>query len=142
MALGSNAKVILVVDDDSDDALLIGDAVRGAGPYTAVVCRNASEARAYLKGSGMYSERTQHPFPHGIICDMNLGGESGLEFLQWSKGMEEFRGLPVMMVTGEASPHELFSARKSGAAKVCKKPSRFAELQQAVSEFMRGAFSA
>lgn len=131
-----SSKVILVVEDDHEDAMLIEDALRSIGPHTPVICRNASEARAYLKGSGMYAKRAQHPFPDGIVCDMYLGAESGLEFLEWSKASDTFKTLPVMMLTGAASAHELFTARKSGAVKVSRKPERLSDLRQVLSDFV------
>src|SRR5436305_11482190 len=67
----------LVLEDDANDALLIRRAFTNAA-CRAFVCRNTSEARAYLVGAGMYGNRDRFPFPDIFMTDLRLGDESGI----------------------------------------------------------------
>src|SRR4051812_9043761 len=113
---------VLVLEDDPNDAILIRRAFL-LGASRAFVCRNTSEARAYLLGAGMYGDREVYPFPHLIVTDVRLGDESGIHFLAWVRSKPEFRGLPVVVLSGSATEAEIEEAMALGAAKVLTKPS-------------------
>jgi two-component system, response regulator len=119
----------LVIEDNAEDAALIRQAFSPLEFYTAFVCRNLSEAKAYLLGSGMYANRETHPFPNAVICDLNLKGESGVEFVAWLTASVDFRDLPVIILTGSTSEKDISAAKERGAASVLIKPARFEELR-------------
>jgi DNA-binding response OmpR family regulator len=125
----SKRKTFLVIEDDANDAALIRLAFDALEPCTAFVCRNLSEAKAYVIGSGMYSNRSMHPFPNAVICDLNLGGESGVEFVVWLKDSTDYAKLPVIILTGSSSEVDISAARKRGAVSVLKKPAQFEDLR-------------
>ena len=60
----------LIVENDPDDAYLIARAFKKI-PHcgTVSLTRNTSEAKAYLKGAGMYADRQQFPFPSAILSE-------------------------------------------------------------------------
>jgi CheY-like chemotaxis protein len=123
----------LVLEDDANDALLIRRAFTNAA-CQAFVCRNTSEARAYLVGAGMYADRTRFPPPEVFMTDLRLGDESGLQFLEWLRSKEEFRDLPVLVLSGSVSPKEMAAAKALGVARVWHKPGDAAKLQTMVKE--------
>jgi CheY-like chemotaxis protein len=125
-------KTFLVIEDNADDATLIRRAFDTVESCNAFVCRNISEARAYIQGAGMYKDRGQFTFPNGVICDLRLGEESGTQFLTWLKGTE-FSKLPVFILSG-ATPKELAAARSFGAVAVLRKPGKFEELQSMLND--------
>jgi CheY-like chemotaxis protein len=127
------SKLFLVIEDNADDAALIRTAFESLESCSAFICRNLSEAKAYLNGSGMYAERSTHPFPRAVICGLNVGGESGVEFIAWLKGTD-FRNLPVIILTGSTNGEDISAAEKRGAVAVLKKPVRVEDLRPMLSD--------
>jgi CheY-like chemotaxis protein len=124
-----SGKTFLVIEDDANDAALIRRAFDALESCTAFVCRNLSEAKAYLHGSGMYADRARHPFPNAVICDLNVDGESGLEFVAWLESSSDFHKMPVVILTGSTSERDISAARRGGVISVLRKPARFEDLR-------------
>src|SRR5437764_192068 len=114
-------KMFLVLEDDPNDAILIRRAF-SSGTCTAFVCRNTSEARAYLTGAGMYSDRERFPFPDLFITDLRLGDESGVKFLEWLRARADLKELPVVVLSGTATPKDIQEVTRLGAARILQKP--------------------
>ena len=127
--LSNGSKNFLVIEDNADDALLIKRAFHATHSCQAYICRSLGEAKAYLDGLGIYADRDKYPIPNGIICDMHLGLESGVDFLKWIKGHEKFLSMPVFVLSGTASTRECDIARELGAVEVMRKPARFEDLR-------------
>src|SRR4051794_20225380 len=70
----------------------------------------------------MYGNRDRFPFPDIFMTDLRLGDESGIHFLEWLRGKEEFKQLPVMILSGAVSPTEVAAAKKLGVSRVLQKP--------------------
>jgi DNA-binding response OmpR family regulator len=130
----SAGKTFLVIEDNPADAALIRQAFDALAACKAFVCRNLSEAKAYLHGSGMYSDRTKYPFPNAVICDLNLCGESGVEFAAWLKSSSNFEKMPIVILTGSSSEDDITAARRRGAISVLRKPARFEELRAMLAD--------
>lgn len=122
-------KTFLVIEDSADDALLIRRAFDALESCQAIICRNLSEARAYLSGAGIYANRAEYPFPNAIICDLHIGFESGVQCVEWIKQHPDFNEMPVFIFTGDATTAEASAAKKKGAVDVLKKPSKYEELR-------------
>jgi len=112
----------LIVEDSEEDAFFIRRAFSGS-ECRPFVCRNTSEARAYLLGSGMYADRNKFPFPEIVVSDIRLGDDNGIRFFEWLRSMTEFDHLPVVILTASITPGEVRAARKLGATKILIKPS-------------------
>lgn len=134
MTIIKKRKLFLVIEDNADDAALVRAAFDSLESCSAFVCRNLSEARAYLNGSGMYADRSTHPFPRAVICDLNLGGESGFEFVAWLKTTADFTQLPVIVLTGSTREDDISAAKNRGALAVLKKPGRIEDLRSMLSD--------
>jgi CheY-like chemotaxis protein len=126
----------LVLEDDANDALLIRRAFTNAA-CRAFVCRNTSEARAYLMGAGMYGDRQRFPFPDIFLTDLRLGEESGIQFMEWIRSRPELEGLPVIVLSGSFSSGDVAAAKKLGASRVLAKPGDPFEFQKMVEKFSR-----
>jgi CheY-like chemotaxis protein len=125
-------RTFLVIEDDANDAFLIRRAFTEEQGHDmfVFVCRNTSEARAYLLGAGMYSDRQKFPFPQVIVSDVRIGEDSGVHFLQWLRGIDNLQEIPVIMLTGSASQREMDTAKNLGALKVLRKPGDVTKLKQ------------
>lgn len=75
-----NLKTVLLVEDDSNDVLLLQRAFRRAGlMHSLQVVTDGDQAVAYLSGEGQFADRTKHPLPSLILLDLKLPRRSGLE---------------------------------------------------------------
>jgi len=121
---------LLVVENDPDDALLLGLAFKSlqARP-TWFICRNPSEGQAYLRGAGMYSDRQKYALPSAIMTDLRLTGQSGADFAKWVRSQPEFQNIPIVIMSGCASPDEMKIADQAGANCVVRKPGRLEDLK-------------
>jgi DNA-binding response OmpR family regulator len=119
---------VLVLEDDANDAILIRRAF-ASEDCRAFICRNTSEARAYFLGSGMYADREHFPFPDLFVTDLRLGEESGIQFLAWVRAFEQAKNLPVMVLSGAATPSDIQAVQRLRAARVFIKPADPIELQ-------------
>jgi CheY-like chemotaxis protein len=128
------AKTFLVIEDNANDAALIRQAFDALESCSAFVARNLSEAKAYLLGSGMYGDRNRHPFPNAVICDLNLPGESGVDFIAWLEQSSDFKKMPVVVLTGSNSEHDISAARRASVVDVFKKPARFEDLRSMLAD--------
>jgi DNA-binding response OmpR family regulator len=126
----------LVLEDDANDALLIRRAFTNAA-CRAFVCRNTSEARAYLVGAGMYADRESYPPPDIFVTDLRLGDENGWQFLEWVRSKEELRDIPVIVLSCSLSPQDTVLAKEMGVSRVLQKPGEPIELQRLVSKLAR-----
>lgn len=137
--------VFLIVENDPNDAFLIGRALQTTarcGRY--FVCRNVSEAKAFLQGAGMYSDRTKYPMQSVVLSDLGLGEDSDIEFVEWiRKQKSPIKDVCVIILTGSATPLQFDAAERIGAQKVFRKPTRLEDLQKLLikiaDEFCSGA---
>ena len=128
----------LVVEDDANDAIQIRRIFSSLEPIcTLFVCRNTSEARAYLKGAGMYAYRITYPMPDTIISDIRLPEESGIDLIRWIRSEEQLADIPVVVLTGAATPEEMQATKDLGVDLILRKPAKsanFRALLQGVAE--------
>ena len=128
----------LVVEDDANDAIQIRRIFSSLEPKCKLsICRNTSEARAYLKGAGMYADRLTYPMPDTIISDIRLPEESGIELIRWLRSEEQFADIPVVVLTGAATTAEMQATKELGVNLILRKPAKaanFKALLQGVAE--------
>ena len=71
-----------------------------------------------------------------ILLDWNMPNLSGIDFLKKIKAMDEYRDIPVIMVTSEAAKLNVIEAVKAGVAAYITKPindKKFMEILSRVS---------
>ena len=79
----ANDRVILLVEDDPDDALLIQRAFQKAGFHnTLKVVSDGHQAIAYLSGAGVFANREKFPLPFLILLDLRMAGLDGFDVLR------------------------------------------------------------
>ena len=117
---------ILHVEDDSNDVLLLQHACEGAGltcHLTSVT--DGDEAIAYLSGQNGFHNREQHPLPQLILLDLKMPRVNGFDVLACMRHQEQFRHLPVVVLTSSNHEADVRRAYEAGANSYLVKPVDF-----------------
>lgn len=132
----SKPLLILHVEDDENDAILFRKAcARAALPVQTHCVDSADEAKAYLLGEGIYTDRTSYPLPQIIVLDLKMPRVDGFEFLKWLRGADAFAALPVLVFTASISREDKSRALAEGASSYFVKPASFEALVKMVAGF-------
>lgn len=127
-----NEETILLVEDDSDDVLLIGLALKEAGIQNPlVVLPDGVEAVDYLKGDGKYANRS---LPSLILLDLHMPRMNGFEVLKWLRQTPTLKHVPVIVLTSSAMLTEVRTAYELGANSCLVKSSNPLQLNQAIKD--------
>ena len=124
---------VLLVEDSSDDVLLIQRAFRQAKIANPLHILSDGEASlAYLSSQEPYIDRAQHPLPILILLDLKLPRKSGLEVLAWLRAQPLLKRLPVVVLTSSAEQPDIAKAYDLGANSYLTKPVQFNDLLEMV----------
>jgi CheY-like chemotaxis protein len=139
MSTSMNEALILVVEDNPDDAALIQavfDVSLDHAKTQLVV--TGWEARLYLEGGSPYEDRYWNPLPSLIVLDLGLpdgtGFEAGFEILEWLAEREEDFQIPVIVFTASEDPEHARRARALGVRHFLRKADQHEKLTEAVKE--------
>lgn len=125
--------VVLYAEDSDDDAFLMRRAfAKLKFPGRLVIVPDGMEAKLYMEGAGPYADRERHPLPQIILLDVKMPRLSGLELLQWLRTQEEFRPLPVFMLTSSSQPSDIAAAYEHGANSYLVKPTNLNDFSSLV----------
>lgn len=105
---------LLVVDDSVTMRRIIKNTLQKLGFRNFLEAGNGAEALDILaKTEGKVDL---------ILLDWNMPEMDGLEFLKVVKSSEEYRALPILMVTTEAAKEDILTALKHGVNNYVVKP--------------------
>jgi two-component system chemotaxis response regulator CheY len=104
----------LIVDDSSVMRKIVERSLRQAGLEISQVFEAANGAEAL----GTVKENKVDL----ILCDINMPVMDGLEFVKQLAGVENARGVPVVMITTEGSEGHVVQALSAGARGYIRKP--------------------
>jgi CheY-like chemotaxis protein len=114
---------ILIVDDNSDDVLLLERAFRKCNlAYPILTVSDGEGAIAYLAGSGEYANRIIYPLPGLMMLDIRLPRKSGIEVLWWVRQQPQLRHLPVVALVQGLGSIDTSRALVAGADACLQKP--------------------
>jgi len=104
----------LIVDDSSVMRKIVERSLRQAGLNLAQVLEasNGAEALAAIQKNKVDL----------ILCDINMPVMDGLEFVKALAGVENAKGVPVVMITTEGSEGHVVQALSAGAKGYIRKP--------------------
>jgi chemotaxis family two-component system response regulator Rcp1 len=123
---------ILHVEDNIGDVRLIAEALRETGrDHEIAVAFDGVEALDYLYRRGRYVEAWR---PDLILLDLNLPKKGGLEVLAEIKADEEFRQIPVVVLTSSSAPQDISQACALNVSRYVTKPAELGELFNVVGE--------
>ena len=125
-------KTILVVDDRRDDVDLLKLMFKRSHILNPVqTVDSVHDAICYLKGEGVYSDRSAYPFPTLMFIDLHLTDGSGFDVLRWVRKHEPQSPVGVVVLSG-SDVNAFDQAYKLGAHSFLTKPLKFEEFENMV----------
>lgn len=119
---------MLTIDDSAVVRKIIAAAVSALG-HECLEAESAQDALSLLEGP----EKIEL-----IFLDWNMPGMNGLEFLKMIKKNDQFKHIPVVMVTTENMPESVIEAVKAGVTHYITKPFSIEELMKKIVESLGG----
>jgi two-component system chemotaxis response regulator CheY len=106
-------KTVLVVDDSR----IMRNIVKNTFSEMKIPCQfleagNGREALQMLKAQPV----------HLVLLDWNMPELSGLDFLKQVRAMDQYKDLPIIMITSESARYNVIEALKNGATDYIVKP--------------------
>ena len=123
-------KPILLVEDDSVDAMTVKRAMRDLQINHSVIHSvDGEEAMKYLT-----SPDTEKPFV--ILLDLNMPKMSGIEFLKVMKTHPELKTIPVIVLTTSKERRDVLDSFELGASGYMVKPVDYSKFVEILSRIM------
>jgi CheY-like chemotaxis protein len=123
--------LVLVAEDNPDDAILLRRAIDKAGITARVkIVADGEDMLLYLQGRGVYSNREAYPLPNLIILDLKMPRKSGLEVLLWMSENQDLAVVPTIVLSASNLEKDVRQAYNLGANTYFVKPTTFEELVQ------------
>lgn len=112
--MGTQAKKLLIIDDDMIDAHFVVRAFSAVGRNIEIT--HATDA------DGATSALSDAMFDY-VLLDINLPGTDGLEMLKRIRANERTAILPVIMLSSSMNPSDIYKCYAGGANAYTVKPS-------------------
>lgn len=130
--------IILLVEDNDDDAALVKLAVQHTGlPNRLVVCRDGGEALDYVFGVSMSEGVPSGGRPWLVLLDLKLRRVGGLETLATLRADERTQHLPVIIFTSSNEERDVVASYRLGANSYIRKPHDFDDLASVLDQIVR-----
>ena len=111
---------ILLVEDNDGDILLTKEALEYAKIHIKLsVAKDGNEAIEFVNKQGKHAEAE---IPDLILLDINLPKKNGHEVLQYIKGDELLKHIPIIMLTTSSSERDINSTYNNYANCYITKP--------------------
>ena len=124
-------KVMLLVDDDNSLSQFIKICLEESGASMDIrQVTSTDEAMQYLKNTGEYSDKTKNPDPAVMLLDIGLPKMSGIDFLKIIKSNNDYRTLPVVILTAMESSNMIQTAYCNYANSCLIKPFGFEKTKE------------
>lgn len=110
-----SSKVILLAEDNPDDALIFELMVRRAKlPHRLHLVDDGQQAIDWLSGNGDYADREKFPLPDMVLLDLKMPIKTGFEVLEWLRMQESLQELPVIILSSSDDAKDVGRARRMG----------------------------
>jgi CheY-like chemotaxis protein len=137
---------LLVAEDDENDFLVLGRALRTANFETDLRrVHDGAEVIGYLAGENGFADRQTHPLPELILLDLKMPRRNGFDVLIWLRNHERLRNLPAVVFSASDNPSDMQQARELGATAYLVKPKAhdgYPKLAQALRDLWRAGAGA
>ncbi len=125
--------MILLAEDDSDDRLLVQEAIGDCGWQGELRCvDNGEQLLDYLHKRGKYLHPADAPRPGLILLDLNMPRKDGRQALREIKADPSLRRTPVVVLTTSKADTDIAGIYELGANSFISKPVQFEGLVSAL----------
>jgi CheY-like chemotaxis protein len=123
-------KPILLVEDDSVDAMTVKRAMRDLKvDHSVIHLVNGEEAMKYLTSPDM-----EKPFV--VLLDLNMPKMNGIEFLKVMKTYPELKTIPVIVLTTSKEQRDILGSFELGASGYMVKPVDYSKFVEILSKIV------
>jgi len=126
----TNAKRILVVDDESDLVVMISTALKHQG-YEVITANDGQE--------GLEKAKTEKP--DLIVLDLMLPRINGYKVCGLLKKDTRYAKIPIILLTAKASTEDMELGKKVGADAYITKPYERETLISKIEELIKGEYT-
>lgn len=120
---------VLIVDDSGTMRRIIRNNLKFAGFDDAVEAGNGVEGLACLEGN-----------PIGlVITDWNMPEMNGIEFVKAIRAKDQYKALPILMITTMAEKEEIMVALSAGVSNYIVKPFDAETLKKKLDQVLAGS---
>ena len=119
---------ILAVDDSPTMRRIIINTLKRAGYQDVVEAQDGKDALAKLKVDKF----------NFVITDWNMPEMDGLTFVTTVRGMDEYKNLPILMVTTRSVKDDIVEAMKAGVNNYIVKPFTPDTLKAKIEQVLAG----
>jgi CheY-like chemotaxis protein len=142
MAKSAPCRTILMADDDSDDCVLAGDALRETGAACDLrFVTNGEELLDYLRREGEYEGGREAPRPDLILLDLKMPRKDGRETLRELKADPRWRAIPIVVLTTSTAADDVNFCYEAGVNAYVTKPASFRKLVKVLGAITRYWFN-
>ena len=121
-----SSKPILLVEDDRIDAMTVKRALKDLKVTNRLIPTvNGEEALEYLRGQG-------NQLPCIILLDLNMPKMNGIEFLQIVKEDEEWKKIPVVVLTTYGEEQDIIESFDLSVVGYMVKPTDYKKFVETV----------
>ena len=121
--------VIMVVEDDTDTRMAIGEYLKTVFPDARILMSESGEAGLEL------ARRTR---PRVVLLDLRLRGIGGFEFAERLRTEPGADGVAIVALTGDMSPDTLMKAEAAGFKAFLRKPADMDRLEMVLRPLLQG----
>lgn len=127
--------VILLVEDNTDHAELILRCFDEHRVINKVFHLPDGEvALNYINGVNEYADRTKYPMPNLILLDLRLPKIDGLHVLMHIKNNDEYKHIPVVILTSSENDKDVLTAYKNYVNSYLVKPMDYFKFNNLMNE--------
>jgi CheY-like chemotaxis protein len=126
----NSTRCVWLVDDDDEDLLLMKAAFKSVAPGIEIKTLDDGEELV------LQLQRTT-PVPNLILIDLNMIHTNGFEALAQVRALDQFKALPVVVLTTSSNPADRQKSDMLGANDFHTKPDSFPDLAHLARELTR-----
>jgi CheY-like chemotaxis protein len=133
--MNENIVDILLVEDDPHDAELTLMTLHEHNIINNIMhVKDGAEALDYLFGRGVYAGRDTSFLPKVILMDLKLPKISGLDVLKEIRSHNEFKDVPIVILTSSSMETDIIESYKLGVNSYIVKPVNFENFVESVKQ--------
>ena len=125
------SETILLAEDSEDHVLLLKSAFKRANLLNPLqVVSDGRQAIDYLRGNGIYADRSLYPYPALLLLDLKMPNCDGFEVLQWIRDQRDLLPFRIVVLTTSDRVYDMQRAYELGAHSFLTKPVDFRDFLQ------------